>query len=128
MFLKGWPVKECTTAFEKQADVAFRKPLASIPLISNIPLISTVGELIAALFNDAIYRAKHLEGVLKETLGSDMKMQDSSYATTIGAKIGLPVATVSEASTLLFTNYNGRAEGASRLGMCDRPCMYVSPR
>ncbi|KAK3692967.1 hypothetical protein B0T22DRAFT_532338 [Podospora appendiculata] len=74
------------------------------------------GKMVVALFNDAIYRARYLERVLRETYGSDTKMLDPSYATTIGAKICLPVATVSEPTTLLFTNYNGAGEEALRLG------------
>ncbi|KAK3938223.1 patatin-like phospholipase-like protein [Diplogelasinospora grovesii] len=84
--------------------------------LAGIPLFSAVVKLVVALFNDGMYRAKHLERVLRETYGSDTKMLDPSYATTIGAKIGLPAATVCEPSTILFTNYNGIGEGAVRIG------------
>ncbi|KAK3933518.1 hypothetical protein QBC46DRAFT_401931 [Diplogelasinospora grovesii] len=43
-------------------------------------------------------------------------MLDTSYATSIGAKIGLPMASISEPSALLFTNYSGVGEEAVRHG------------
>ncbi|KAM7210074.1 patatin-like phospholipase-like protein [Rhypophila decipiens] len=111
MFLKGWSAAKCTTAFESLADVAFQRGQ-----LASFPLLSTVGKMVAALFSDAMYRARYLERVLRETYGSDTKILDPSYATGIGAKIGLPVATISKPSTLLFTNYNGVGEEALRLG------------
>ncbi len=120
MFLKGWSAAQCTSAFETLADAAFRGgPLC------KLPLVSTAGKMLLALFNDAIYRAKYLERLLKETYGRNTKMLDFSYATSIGAKIGLPVATISEPSTLLFTNYNGVGEEAVRHGMCFRPLKFI---
>lgn len=111
MYLKGWSPAQCTAALEKLADVVFRNG----PL-SKIPLVAAAGKMLLILFNDAIYRAKHIEGLLKETYGSDTKMLDHSYATSIGAKIGLPVATTSDPSTLIFTNYNGVGDKAARHG------------
>ena len=112
MFLKGWSAAECTEALENQADVAFQSwPLA------DIPLFSTISKMLLAVFNDAAYHAQSLEQVLRDTYGSATKMLDPSYATTIGAKIGLPVATVSDPSTLLFTNYNDIGEEAVRPGI-----------
>jgi len=112
MFLKGWSPAQCTSAFETLADTAFNgDPLC------KLPVVSAAGKILLVLFNDAIYRAKYLERVLKETYGSETKMMDISYATSIGSKVGLPVATTSDPSTLLFTNYNGIGEDAARHGM-----------
>ncbi|KAK3935780.1 patatin-like phospholipase-like protein [Diplogelasinospora grovesii] len=111
MFLKGWRPAECTTAFEHWAGIAFHSGL-----LGKLRLFPTAGKVFFALLNNALYRAQYLKQVLKDTYGNDTKMLDTSYATSIGAKIGLPVATVSKPSTLLFTNFNGVGEEAVRHG------------
>ncbi|KAB5514941.1 patatin-like phospholipase-like protein [Coniochaeta sp. 2T2.1] len=111
MFVKGWRPSECTSAFEDTANVAFRARL-----LSRVPFLSVAAKALYSLLSGGFYRAQNLEDVLKDTYGDDTKMMDSSYATSIGAKIGLAVAAISEPSTLLFTNYNGVGEEAARSG------------
>lgn len=80
--------------------------------------LSTMVKMAMVLFHGAIYPERHLEGVLREVLGSDTKTLDPSYATTIGVKIGIAVTTVSNnPTTKLFTDYNGIGEKRDRLGM-----------
>src|ERR1700710_1796563 len=79
MFSKGWQPSECTAAFESQASVAFQSWTRA-----DLPLFSTMAKTAMALFYGAIYPERHLERVLKDVHGSDTKMLDPSYATTIG--------------------------------------------
>lgn len=111
MFQKGLSATECTSTFEDTANIAFRPRL-----LSRLPYFSVAAKAVVSLLSGGLYRDQDLEHVLKDTYGDDTKMMDSSYATSIGAKIGLAVATVSEPSMLLFTNYNGVGEEAARSG------------
>lgn len=121
MFFKGWSPTKCSVAFESQAAVAFQsRPPA------KFPFVWLFGTMLIALFNDALYCAKHLEQLLQETYSSEKKMLDSFYAIEIGAKIGLPIATVSKPSTLLFTNYNGIKDAGARLGKDSKPRKALS--
>jgi hypothetical protein len=57
---------------------------------------------------DGLYPAANIEAALQEAYGKESSILDYSYATSIGTKIGLPVATVQgRPLSRLFTNYNG---------------------
>jgi len=74
----------------------------------NIPFISRVFELIVLYFTNGLYSAQNIESVLKEVFGIDKSILNCSYVTSIGTKIGLPVAIVSSHPLYrIFTNYNG---------------------
>jgi len=107
IFLKGWKPSQCTQAFERLANVAFRKSL-----FPRIPIISKLRAVISVLLRDSIYKAINLERVLKDIYGNGTKMGDFSYATLTGTKVGLPVATISEPHTVLVTNYHQTDENA----------------
>ena len=112
MFILGWPVTECAKTFEKLSKKAF-KPRPSF----CIPFLSRIQELIISYFADSLYPSGDLENALKDVFGPTRSLLDCSYATTIGAKVGLPVTTVPDASPCIFTNYNGvgnRAQDCSR--------------
>jgi len=97
LFFKGWTVEESLQNFERLAKLAFTgwRDL-------GIPFISW---LLSFLF-DGRYPAEHIEAAVKEAFG-DHRILDNSYATSIGARVALLVATVREPSCYLFTNYNG---------------------
>jgi hypothetical protein len=74
----------------------------------NIPFFSRALELTASCFADGLYSAKNLEAVVKNALGADKHILGTSYATSTGTRVGLPVATVSQLpSYRIFTNCNG---------------------
>jgi hypothetical protein len=85
--------------------------------VSQIPILSHIQRLVVWYLADSLYSADNLEIALKETFTNDKSIFDCSYATTIGAKIGFPVTTVSETSSCIFTNYNGVGMRASDCGM-----------
>ena len=55
---------------------------------------------------DGLYPVAHIKAALKQAFG-DRRILDYSYATSIGARVGLLAATVREPSICVFTNYNG---------------------
>ena len=74
----------------------------------NIPFLSRAFELTASYLTDGLYSADNLEAILKDALGADKHVLDTSYATSTDTRVGLPVATVSRhPSYRVFTNYNG---------------------
>lgn len=93
---------DCAGSFQSLAKKAF-KPRG----LSQIPILSRIQKLLVSYLADSLYPADNLESALKETFGDDSSILDCSYATTIGAKIGLPVTTIPETSSCIFTNYNG---------------------
>ncbi|KAH8650337.1 acyl transferase/acyl hydrolase/lysophospholipase [Tricladium varicosporioides] len=102
MFINGWSIEESTETFEKLAKLAF-KPRK----VLNIPFLSRVHGLLKTFLADGLYPTENIEAALKEVFGIDRSILDSSHATTIGTRVGLPVATIREPSSCIFTNYNG---------------------
>lgn len=110
--VNGWSVDKCTESFERLAKLAFQpRPSLMIPMIS--PLV----DFLVSFFADARYSADNLEAALQATFGRDRSILDCSRATTSGTRIGLPVTTIRDLSTCVFTNYNGvgtRAPGCGK--------------
>lgn len=106
MFLNGWSIDDSTEAFEKLAKRAFKRRK-----VLGIPFFSRIQEVLLSYFADGLYPAKNIEAALKEVFGAGRSILDSSYATSAGTRIGLPVATIQEKpSCRIFTNYNGVGE------------------
>jgi hypothetical protein len=78
-----------------------------------------------SFFADGRYAAENLEEALQDTFGSDRSILDCSKATATGTRIGLPVTTIDDASTCVFTNYNGIGSRPADCGKLTRnPCCY----
>ncbi|KAK5189104.1 hypothetical protein LTR96_010884 [Exophiala xenobiotica] len=108
LFISGWTVDDCANLFESLAKRAFRpRWISHVPVMSRIPVLSHIVQFLVSYLADGLYPAHHLEGALKEVFGSEMGILDYSHATAIGAKVGIPVTTVLETDSCLFTNYNG---------------------
>jgi hypothetical protein len=73
----------------------------------HIPIISPIVDFLISFFADGRYPADNLEAALQDTFGRDRSMLDCSKATATGTRIGLPVTTIRDVSTCVFTNYNG---------------------
>jgi len=72
---------------------------------------------------DGLYSPDNIEAALKEVFSADKSILDCSYATSIGTRIGLPVATVDQRpSVRIFTNYNGVGERSKDHGMSPCSC------
>ncbi|KAF3028716.1 hypothetical protein E8E12_000182 [Didymella heteroderae] len=103
LFINGRTLSEAIQRFPWMMERAFKRRTSL-----NIPLLSRAIELSASYLADGLYSADNLEAVLKDALGADKTILDTSYATSTGTRVGLPVATVSDyPSYRVFTNYNG---------------------
>ncbi|CAJ2508648.1 Uu.00g136740.m01.CDS01 [Anthostomella pinea] len=104
-YANGWPVLECISAFERLAQVAFK---LLEPWI-RIPFLSELCQFITSVLSDSRYSGQELEKILKEVLGT-RSIVECSQASEMGAKIGIPVATVQDSRACVFTSYNGAGE------------------
>ncbi|KAH7230129.1 uncharacterized protein BKA55DRAFT_526364 [Fusarium redolens] len=97
MFANGWSVERCGVEFQKLAKFAFRPPTtATVPGMNWI----------RAILSDSLYSETDIEIALKSVFG-EKAFTEAAYAQRIGAKIGIPAATIKYPSSLcLFTNYN----------------------
>jgi len=97
MFANGWSVERCGVEFQKLAKFAFRPPTtAAVPGMNWI----------RAILSDSLYSETDIEIALKSVFG-EKAFTEAAYAQRIGAKIGIPAATIKYHSSLcLFTNYN----------------------
>ncbi|EXU95505.1 patatin-like phospholipase [Metarhizium robertsii] len=73
---------------------------------------------VLALWNRSLYSAQSLEAAIEQTYGDRRRMLDPSYASSIGARILLPVARSPEPSIFVFTNYNGVGDDVKERGPC----------
>ncbi|KAH7016325.1 uncharacterized protein B0I36DRAFT_254112 [Microdochium trichocladiopsis] len=100
--INGWPVDKCIAAFESFARLAF-KPRCSF----RIPIITKLYELCWSMLADSRYSTIALEEALKSTFGSIRSMLDHSMADEKGILVGVPVTTIRDVRTFVFSNYNG---------------------
>jgi hypothetical protein len=109
LFINGWSVDDCIASFETLARLAFR-PRPSF----WIPVLSKLYEFVLSLLVDSRYPATNLETALRTVFGT-ASLMDCSKASEMGAMVGVPVTTIRDVSTCVFTNYNGvgRREGHS---------------
>ena len=110
LFLMGWAATKCTAMYETIAETIFQRSMWH-----RVPLVSVV----ATVLGSALYSAKLIEQAISDAYGTTAKMLDASYASTIGTKVLLPVATSPDPSLLLFTNYNGVGDASARTGERD---------
>lgn len=107
LFLMGWPTTKCTAMYETIAATIFQRSLWH-----RVPLVSAI----AAVCGSSLYPAKLIEQAIADAYGKTARMLDSSYASCIGARILLPVATSPDPSLLLFTNYSDVGDASARTG------------
>jgi len=102
MFINGWSIKESIINFEKLAKLAF-KPRK----VLNIPFLCCIYKILKTYLANSLYLAENIETALKEVFGINRSILDYSHVTSIGTRVGLPIATIRELSRCIFTNYNG---------------------
>ncbi|CCD42661.1 similar to patatin-like phospholipase [Botrytis cinerea T4] len=104
----GWSIEKCIERAEHFAKFAFQPRLVSrIPaFIPKIPGLSAFVSFLISYFADGCYSADYLEEILQEEFGKERSILDCSNATATGTRIGIPVTTIQDATTCIFTNYN----------------------
>ena len=114
MYHRGWSLEKCISAFLDLAQSSFEEEN-----LSSIPFIARLTKLFRLYAQDGLYRPESIESVLKNLFGRDATMSDGSYATQIGAKICVLVATVlKNPSCRIFTNYHQTRPSDQEFGRC----------
>lgn len=112
LFVNGWSVEECIASFENLACLAFQ-PRRSF----WIPVFSKVYDFLLSLLVDGRYPARNLETALRGVFGPTRSIMNCSKASETGTLVGVPVTTIRDVSTCVFTNYNGvgkREDGSGK--------------
>jgi hypothetical protein len=107
-------VEQCIERYERLVTKAF-VPRPSL----KIPLLSPILDFCISFIADGRYPVANLEAALQEAFGNDRSIIDCSNATATGTRFGLPVTTIRDTSTCVFTNYNGvgtRPQGCGKDG------------
>ncbi|KAJ6790289.1 hypothetical protein PWT90_06982 [Aphanocladium album] len=103
LFIKGLPPTQCLKIYERVASKIFR-PQHRLPVVS----------FIMSLLHSPIYDGQAAGIVYRETYG-DACLLDPSYASSIGTRVMLPVATTPAPLIKGLTNYNGVGDSKMRL-------------
>lgn len=86
----------------------FAKTSFKTETIPWIPFATWLFRLARSYMRDGLYSPDNIETILKSVLGSEKTFLDCSYASEIGAKLSVLVATtLKNPSFRIFTNYNG---------------------
>ena len=100
LFIRGMPVSQCVHVFDSLARKLFQRPQGRVNLITRLRLT------LKGWYRDGHYDVNDLEHCLKEYLGTDDRMFGHQPGV-LATKVGVVAATISNASPIIFTNYNG---------------------
>ena len=114
LFLQGWTVAQALAMFQELSRTCFHPPQLEQPSFAN-----RIRYHWKCLRADGYYDVAPLERCLKEVFGPSKKMFDSQVATA-GSKVAVTASSISDASTFIFSNFNGTA--TRRDGMAE--CMH----
>jgi hypothetical protein len=95
-------VEQCIERYEPLVRKAF-VPRQSL----HIPVLSPLVDFCISFIADGRYPVANLEAALQEAFGNDRSIIDCSKATATGIRFGIPVTTIRDTATCVFTNYNG---------------------
>ena len=110
LFLRQWPVSRCLEAFDVMTRRVFRQKQEY-----NRSLFGGFRHIIRCWLADGYYNVTALEDCLKETFGTQQRMLDFSDVTS-GTKVAVTASNISDASTYVFSNYNGTGTRHSDCG------------
>ena len=117
-YINGRSLTDAIKLFPGMMEQTFKR---RVPI--NIPFVSRALELAASYLSDGLYSTENLEAVVKNALGTNRHILETSYATSTGTRVGLPVATVSRhPSYRVFTNYNGVGTRDCEMGELYKRC------
>jgi hypothetical protein len=140
LFVNGWSVEDCIASFEDLARLAFKPRrsaglsraygfVRSLLVHSRYPfrnletalhVLSKAYEFVSSLVVDSRYPARNLEAALQAVFGSTRSMVECSTASEMGTMVGVPVTTIRNVSTCVFTNYNGVGKRESSSGKAEK--------
>lgn len=116
LFLKHWNVTRCARVFDHLI-----KDFFSTNISKASGLLTRLRHWLRCWLSDGCYDVTALESSLKKIFGDDRKVFDIDRYGVSGQKIAVTATTLSDASTYIFSNYNG-------MGTRDRGCGTYQPK
>lgn len=110
LFLLGWDVPRCIREFDTLARQFFIKRQKE----SQSPL-GYLHRVFKCWLSDGCYDVSSLEVTLKSCFGLSRRMFDAPTSIS-GIKVGVTASTISDASSFVFSNYNGLGTRAKECG------------
>ena len=110
LFLKHWDVSRCMRVF----DVLIRD-FFGIHMTKGSGVLTRLRDWFRCWLSDGRYDVSMLEASLKDVFGDDRRIFDVDRYGASGRKVVVTATTLSDASTYIFSNYNG-------IGTRDRGC------
>jgi len=81
-----------------------------IHLTKGPGLLTRLRDIFRCWLSDGCYDVARLEQSLKDTFGHDQRLFDADRLGVSGQKVAVTATTLSDASTYVFSNYNGGAK------------------
>ncbi|KAF4972947.1 hypothetical protein FSARC_616 [Fusarium sarcochroum] len=106
----GWTVDDCMSHLKDFAAEAFTTKNRILNLVSKVPILSIASSFLVTLRSllfDSKYSASGLERHLIATYGRDRGITDLSFASQIGAHVGVTLTRARDGAAYVATNYNG---------------------
>jgi len=116
LFLRGMPISQCVHVFDALTRKLFERSQGRTNFIKRLRLS------LKNWYRDGHYDANALEDCLKEYLRIDDCMFDYQSGI-LATKVGIIAATIDNASSMIFINYNGpdaRKEECDKIECCAR--------
>ena len=112
LFLKHWAVTECRRIFD-----TIIRDFFGIHITKGRGLMTRLRDLFRCWLSDGRYDVLALEASLKDVFEENRRLFDSDPSGISGQKVAVTATTLSDASTYVFSNYNGetREKGCGKV-------------
>ena len=99
--------------FKAMTKRIFRRPYAESTFVARCR------QYVRSFLSDGYYNIQSLEDSLKESFGYDRRMFDTSLLDSC-TKVAVTASDIADASTFIFSNYNGLEDRKSKCGKDSR--------
>jgi hypothetical protein len=104
LFSNKWSVKECITRFQSFSTLAFRGRRVFGLQLKSLGIFRRFFEILFSFVTDSKYDSSGITEALVSAFGETHSMFEQPCG---GAKVAVVAATIEDATTCIFTNYNG---------------------
>ena len=113
VFIQQWPIDRCVEVF-----TLLSKRLFGRDQLPNRSVKDNVRRMLRGWLSDGFYDYKGLEAALIDQFGGTKRMFDYRPLMISGTKVAVTAANINEASSFIFTNYNGEGTRTRDCGKC----------
>jgi hypothetical protein len=113
VFIQQWPIERCIEVF-----TLLSKRLFGRDQLANRSVKENVRRMLSGWLSDGFCDYKGLEAALIDQFGATKRMFDHRSQMTSGTRVAVTAANINEASSFIFSNYNGEGRRTKDCGMC----------